>query len=217
MPKMMDCFFLNNFASNPKLCVKVFSHRKSLQLSYPARFLCHGSESRRCSPGSTLLRVASNEVRQRTALPLSFWAFTPIAPCHTLAQTSQNASPHCGPTDPGGSALVSHNFSWLWGFWTQAGRCEESLRDESQLCIWLHLCAFTVANSISCPSPILMQTSGWIAALYKRQKAPGRRVQTKTPSLYGDEPKRHFLFVLVFKEWSDDKWSLLIYAPVRLV
>lgn len=116
---------------------------------------------------------------------------------------------------PCGSALVNHAVSWLCGLWTQAGWCEESLRDGSQLCIWVHLCAFMAANPISRPSPILMQTSGWIATLYTRGKAPGRPVQTKTPSLHEEKSKRHFL-VLIIKKWSDDKCSLSIHAPVHL-
>lgn len=85
---------MNNFASNilTKLSVKVFSHIKSLA------FFCVMAESRDIAHQSvsSLLRVASNEFRQRPALPLPFGAFTPIAPCHTLAQVSQNASPQFG-------------------------------------------------------------------------------------------------------------------------
>lgn len=113
---------------------------------------------------------------------------------------------------PLGSTPVNHAFSWHCSFWTQTGRCERSLREESRLCTWVHLCAFMAANSISRPSSILMQTSGWIATMYVRGKAPGRPTQTKTPNMYQEQTKHHFLFVLIIKEWFDDRCNVTFWT-----
>lgn len=115
---------------------------------------------------------------------------------------------HSSADWPRRSTPVNHVFSWHCSFWTQTGRCERSLREASQLCTWVHLCAFMAANLIRRPSPNLMQTSGWIATMYVRGKAPGRPMQTKTPNMHEEQTKHHFLFVLIIKEWSDDRCNL---------
>lgn len=189
----MDLLSSKNFASNilTKLSIKVFSHIKSLA------FFCVRAESRDIAHQSPVCSVSpemSSDRGQRCHFP------SELSP-PSLRATHWRRFPRMHLLNladwPCGSALVNHAFSCLCGFWTQAGGCEERLRDESQLCIWVHLCAFMAANSISRPSPILMQTSGWIATLYTRGKAPGRPVQTQTDRLYGEKPKHHFLFVLI--------------------
>lgn len=104
---------------------------------------------------------------------------TPFATADPLTLPRMHLSSRATP----GSAAANHILSWLCSFWTQTGGCEGGLREEPWLCIWDHLCAFMAANWISHPSPILMQTSGWIATLYVRGKTPGNDCQTKTASL----------------------------------
>lgn len=198
MPKRMDCFsstiLLEIFW---QICLQKNFHRVNISLAYPACF-CVMAESPDVAHQAPVCSV-SPPMRsgrgQRWHFPSELLPFLLHATHWRELQIHLLNSADW----PFGSALVNHAFSWLCGFWTQAGRCEET-SDESQLCIWVHLCAFMVANSISLPSPILMQTSGWIATLYTRGKASGSPVQTETNSWFGEKPKHCFLFVLIIKE-----------------
>lgn len=101
--------------------------------------------------------VVSFEVSLRTPTPLPITLQIHNTPSATIQTGS--CVPECTSSSglTPGLAAVSHSLSWLfssWRLWGRPQRGAPALHTGSSLCIHGR------GNSISCPSPILMQTSG---------------------------------------------------------